>query len=202
MERQVVIISQDIDIVESILLGNTKLFEIIIERYEIAVQRFIYNMVGSRETSEDLTQDVFISAYNKLYSFNKEYKFSTWLFCIAKNKAIDYIRKNKKKVKIEYCEESISSTSQSPENFVEFMETKKNILAFIKSLNETDKQILLLRYTKNKITFQQIALILNIPESTIKKRYYRLYDKYESFIGVIHGEPLIERFSGKGVIEK
>ena len=55
-----VIINQDIDLVESILLGNTKAFEIIIERYELSIHRFIYNMVRSRETSEDLTQDVFI----------------------------------------------------------------------------------------------------------------------------------------------
>jgi len=197
----VIIILQDIDVVESILLGHSELFEIIIQRYEIAINRFIYNMVRNLETSEDLTQDVFISAYNKLYSFNKEYNFSTWLFSIAKNKSIDYIRKNKKKIEIEYCEENTPSRSNSPEDFVEFMETKRNILEFIKSLNETDKQILMLRYTKEKITFQQIGLILDIPDSTIKKRYYRLYDRYESFISVIHRETIIKNFSNKGVIE-
>jgi RNA polymerase sigma factor (sigma-70 family) len=198
----VVTINQDIDIVESILLGNSNLFEIIIQRYEISIHRFIYNMVRSRETSEDITQDVFISAYNKLYSFNKEYKFSTWLFTIAKNKSIDYIRKNKKKTQIEYCAEGTSSSSNSPESFVEFMETKKNILDFINSLNETDKQILLLRYTKDMITFKQMAIILNMPESTIKKRYYKLYDRYESFIEDIHVKPIIKNFSSKGVIER
>jgi DNA-directed RNA polymerase specialized sigma24 family protein len=147
----VIIINEDIDIVKSILMGNTELFEIIVNRYEIGIQRYIYNMVRNSETSEDLTQEVFISSYNKLYTFNREYKFSTWLFQIAKNKTIDYIRKN-------------------------------NILDFIKCLNEIDRQILFLRYTKNKITFQQIALILNMPESSVKKRYYRIYDRYELFI--------------------
>ena len=197
-----VTINQDIDIVESILLGNSNLFEIIIQRYEISIHRFIYNMVRSRESSEDITQDVFISAYNKLYSFNKEYKFSTWLFTIAKNKSLDYIRKNKRKTQIEYCAEITSTESNSPESFVEFIETKKNILNFINSLNETDKQILLLRYTKDMITFKQMALILNMPESTIKKRYYKLYDRYESFIEVIHLKPIIKKFSSKGVIER
>ena len=136
-----------------------------------------------------------------MYSFNKEYKFSTWLFSIAKNKSIDYIRKNKKKVETSYFQETVSSTSLSPEDFVDLMETKRNILEFIKSLNEIDKQILLLRYTKDKITFQQIALILNIPESTIKKRYYNLHDKYESFISVIHVNPIIEKISDGRVIE-
>ena len=84
---------------------------------------------------------------------------------------------------------------------MDLMETKRNILEFIKSLNEIDKQILLLRYTKDKITFQQIALILNIPESTIKKRYYNLHDKYESFISVIHVNPIIEKISDGRVIE-
>jgi RNA polymerase sigma factor (sigma-70 family) len=178
----VIIINEDIDIVKSILMGNTELFEVIVNRYEIGIQRYVYNMVRNSETSEDLTQEVFISAYNKLYTFNREYKFSTWLFQIAKNKTIDYIRKNKKKVDLEYCDIIASSVDQSPENFVELMETKNNIFEFIKCLNEIDRQILLLRYTKNKITFQQIALILNMPESSVKKRYYRIYDRYELFI--------------------
>lgn len=174
---------QDIDIVKSILSGNTKLFEKIIERYEIAIQRYIYNIVGNTQTSEDLSQDVFISVYNKLYTFNEEYKFSTWIFQIAKNKCIDYMRKNKNKIEIEYCEGNISaSNDELPDEIIEFMETKKSILEFIKSLNEIDKQILMLRYTKNKITFQQIAFILSMPESTIKKRYYRLYDNYQAYI--------------------
>ncbi|MBC8061595.1 MAG: sigma-70 family RNA polymerase sigma factor [Clostridiaceae bacterium] len=197
-----VTINQDIEIVESILRGNTKLFEIIIKRYELSVQRFIYNMLRSKEAAEDVAQDVFISAYNKLYSFNNEYKFSTWLFSIAKNKTIDYVRKNKKVVEIEYCNEVTFSTSNSPENFVEFMETKKNVLEFIKSLNETDKQILLLRYTQEKTTFQQIALSLNMPESTIKKRYYSLYNKYVSFITVKLKKPITEEVLSKGVMEK
>jgi RNA polymerase sigma-70 factor (ECF subfamily) len=178
----VIIINEDIDVVKSILMGNTELFEIIVNRYEIGIQRYIYNLVRNSETSEDLTQEVFISAYNKLYTFNKEYKFSTWLFQIAKNKTIDYIRKNKKKVELEYFDRIASSVAQSPENFVEFSETKNNILEFIKCLNEIDRQILLLRYTKHKITFQQIALILNMPESSVKKKYYRIYDRYELFI--------------------
>ena len=101
--------NEDIEIVKSILMGNTELFEIIVNRYEIGIQRYIYNMVRNSETSEDLTQEVFISAYNKLYTFNKEYKFSTWLFQIAKNKTIDYIRKNKNNVELEYCDGIASS---------------------------------------------------------------------------------------------
>ncbi|MGH4141029.1 RNA polymerase sigma factor [Clostridium sp.] len=174
--------NDDIDIVRSILMGNTELFEIIINRYEIGIQRYIYNIVRNYETSEDLSQEVFISAYNKLYTFNNEYKFSTWVFQIAKNKTIDYIRKNKKKVELEYCEGIVSCITQSPESSLEFKETKGNILRFIKCLNKIDLQILLLRYTKNKITFHDIAFILNMPESSVKKRYYKIYDKYQLFI--------------------
>ncbi|MBZ9634960.1 RNA polymerase sigma factor [Clostridium sp. FP1] len=87
-----IVINTDKDIVKSILMRNIESFEIIINQYEIGIQRYIYNMVRNPETSEDLTQKVFISAYNKLYTFNSEYKFSTWLFQIAKNKAIAYLK--------------------------------------------------------------------------------------------------------------
>src|SRR4051812_5783748 len=84
---------EDIELIRAVLKGDINSFEEIVARYEMGIVRFIYNMIRNKETAEDLTQEVFINAYKKLHSFRQEYKFSTWLYQIAKNKCIDHIRK-------------------------------------------------------------------------------------------------------------
>ena len=174
---------QDKEIVERILNGDVQAFEFIINRYEILITRFIYQMVRDKETAEDLTQEVFILAYNKLFTYKSDYKFSAWLYKIARNKTIDYIRKERK-VKSVNIEDigPICSKESSPEEIVEYRELKENIEKFVSTLDIIDKQILALRYTKHELTFNDIAHMLNMSSSAAKKRYYKIYDKYEKYV--------------------
>jgi len=172
----------DLELVELILKGNISAFEEIIRRYEMNIVNFIYNMIKDKSASEDLTQEVFIVVYKKLYTFKKEYKLSTWLYQIARNKAIDYMRKNKKYYELDIQDVSVTSREMSPESFVEFRETKALIQQFIKLLNDTDRQILSLRYCKDTLTFKEIAEIMDMGEAAVKKRYYKIHEKYDRFI--------------------
>lgn len=174
---------QDKDIVERILKGDIQAFELIINRYEMAIARFIYQMVRDRETAEDLTQEVFILAYNKLFTYKADYKFSAWLYRIARNRTIDHIRKEGK-VKNVNIEDigPVGSNEASPEEIVEFKELKESIESFITTLDEVDKQILFLRYTKHELTFNDIAVMMNMSLSSVKKRYYKIYDKFERYL--------------------
>ncbi len=174
---------QDKDIVERILKGDIQAFELIINRYEMSIARFIYQMVRDRETAEDLTQEVFILAYNKLFTYKADYKFSAWLYRIARNRTIDHIRKEGK-VKNVNIEDigPVGSNEASPEEIVEFKELKESIESFITTLDEVDKQILFLRYTKHELTFNDIAVMMNMSLSSVKKRYYKIYDKFERYL--------------------
>jgi len=174
---------QDKEIVERILNGDVQAFELIINRYEMCIARFIYQMVRDKETAEDLTQEVFILAYNKLFTYKSDYKFSAWLYRIARNKTIDYIRKEGK-VKFVNVEDigPICSKESSPEEVVEYKELKESIENFIGTLDDINKKILILRYTNHELTFNDIAHILNISSSSAKKRYYKIYDKYEKYV--------------------
>lgn len=174
---------QDKEIVERILNGDVQAFELIINRYEISIARFIYQMVRDKETAEDLTQEVFILAYNKLFTYKSDYKFSAWLYRIARNKTIDYIRKEGKVKSVNLDDIGpICSNESSPEEIIEFRELKETIESFIKTLDIIDKQILTLRYTKHELTFNDIADMLNMSLSSVKKRYYKIYDKYEKYL--------------------
>lgn len=174
---------EDIELVSRVLKGEIESFDQLIIKYELSIMRLIYSIVGDRETAEDICQEVFISAYNKLYTFKQKYKFSTWLHQIAKNRAIDHIRRQKKikQISIDYIENSPSS-DDSPEKIVEYRELKKSIEDFILTLDERDKQILYLRYSNQSLTFTDIADILDLNQSTVKRRYYRIYDKYEQYM--------------------
>lgn len=173
----------DLDLVCEVLEGNTDSFNILVGKYEQIIYKFIYNTIRDTEISRDITQEVFITAYNKLYTYNREYKFINWIFQIAKNKSIDYMRKNKKvhETNIEAAENTIYS-GVSPELAVEYRETMSQVNEFIRTLGSVDRQILTLKYLQDKASFGDISEILNMSESAVKRRYYRLRDKFRDFI--------------------
>lgn len=170
---------QDLKLVKEILNGNIDSFNIIVNKYEYMIFKFIYNMVRNKEASEDITQEVFINVYNKLYLYDSKYKFSNWIFQIARNKTIDYIRKYKRTYEANIDEiEEYASKDISPEQWTEYMESKKNIENFISTLSEIDREIVILRYSSEGITFSDIAETINMSESAVKRRYYKVREKY------------------------
>ncbi|GFP78378.1 RNA polymerase sigma factor [Clostridium fungisolvens] len=174
---------EDKDIVERVLQGEALYFEYIIDKYEIPILKYIYSFIGDRTMAEDLCQETFISVYNKLYTYNNANKFSTWIYSIAHNKSIDYLRKitKNREIAIDNIKDSLSR-EKSPQEVVEYKETLDSIEDFIKKLDIIDKQILYLRYAHPDVSFRDISSMMGMNESTVKKRYYRLYDKYEVYL--------------------
>lgn len=140
-------------------------------------------MVKDEHSAKDLTQEVFITVYNKLYTFNGKDKFCNWLYKIATNKGLDYLRKNRKVIELSIENAGdMQSKELMPEQWMELNETKGNLVKFIKGLDETDKQIIILRSQSDSIRFIDISEILKINVSTVKTRYYRLWDKYKKYL--------------------
>lgn len=176
---------EDLILVEGTLNGKIKSFEDLVSKYEIVVMRFIYSMIKDKQISEDITQEVFITVYNKLYTFDSKYKFYSWILRIAKNKCIDHIRKYSKINETNIDEMlGISSKEISPENIIEFKETKEIIRRYINSLGELDKQIIMLRYSSD-VTFSEISKILDISESSVKRRYYKIKEQFKKYMAVV-----------------
>jgi RNA polymerase sigma-70 factor, ECF subfamily len=175
-------VDEDLKLVQEVLRGNIDSFNILVNKYEFAILRFVYNTIKDREAAEDITQEVFITVYNKLYTYNKDYKFSNWLYQIAKNKCIDYVRKYKRvyEANVEDAHEVVSN-EVSPEQSAEFKEVKKLVEAFLATLNDVDRQILLLRYTNDRMTFIDIAQVLNMGESAVKRRYYKARECFREY---------------------
>lgn len=176
---------EDLRLIKEVLRGNLDSFNIIVNKYEIPVLRFIYNLIKNTQTAEDITQEVFITVYNKLYLYKSEYKFSNWVFQIARNKCIDYIRKNKNTVEANIDEvRELASKETTPEDFLEFKEMKEQVEKFLYSLDEIDRQIIVLRYSGENTTFHDIAQIMKISESSVKRRYYNAREKFKKGISI------------------
>ncbi|EQB86083.1 hypothetical protein M918_16295 [Clostridium sp. BL8] len=165
---------EDIRLVDKVLQGDIESFNNLVNKYEVMVLRFVYNMIKQKEAAEDITQEVFITIYNKLEMYDRKHSFSNWILQISKNKTIDYIRKNKKVYEGNIDEAyDLSSQDMSPQESAEYREVKNSVKEYIKTLEDTDRQILMLRYTEN-LTFTDIAEILGLTESTAKRRYYKI----------------------------
>lgn len=173
-------------IIDKILDGDAHCYSIIMNRYEQKILRYIYNTVKDKELAEDLCQEVFITAYYKLHTYRQQYRLSTWLYTIAHNKCLDHLRKNKNKVEVS-TEKIIEggldfvSSIETPESFLELKETRKMVESFVKSLNTVDRSILALRGSEEKLTFYEIAEILKMTRTNVKRRYYKVLEKYESY---------------------
>src|SRR5213080_4455562 len=84
----------DGELVQSAIAGRESGFEELVRRYQRPIAAYVYRMVGDYDAALDLTQEVFIKVYNSLSRYRSEFKFSTWIYKIAHNAAIDHLRRH------------------------------------------------------------------------------------------------------------
>src|SRR5436305_14508719 len=84
----------DGELVTNALAGREACFEELVRRYQRPIAAYVYRMVGDYDSALDLTQEVFIKVYNSLARYRSEFKFSTWIYKIAHNAAIDHLRRH------------------------------------------------------------------------------------------------------------
>ena len=162
--------------ISEVIAGNTASFEVLIDRHKDLVFTIAMNITRNREDAEEVAQDVFLKAFQKLASFRQESSFQTWLYRIAYNEAISRIRKNK--VKLLDLEEEI--TGNIPEEEVEEdiagldeQEQKLVIGKILDKLPEIDRVIITLFYLENH-PVTDISEVTGLGESNVKVRLHRV----------------------------
>ena len=157
--------------------NDQKAFNILFNKNWEYLYNFQLKRVGNNEIAEELSIRTFARAFDKLESFNAEYKFKTWLITISKNLHIDQLRKEKGKIfKSEIINEASSNifidSSPSPEEEMIIDQNLDEILFTIKSLKNEYRQILQLRFFEDK-SYKAISKILDQPLNTIKVKILR-----------------------------
>ena len=136
-------------------------------------------MVGDYDAALDLTQEVFIKVYRSLTRYSPEFKFSTWIYKIAHNAAIDHLRRHAVReqsltvgIDGEHREVSIESRRLTPEQESERREQRSEIESVVQLLPAAYRELIFLRHSQD-LSYDEIAEVTGLPLGTVKNRLFR-----------------------------
>jgi RNA polymerase sigma factor (sigma-70 family) len=165
-------IQQEHILISEITDGDQESYRILVDRYHKGLIIHLYNLVHDEQLAEDLAQEAFIKAYQKLSQFNTSYAFSTWLYKIADNIAYRHFKSSKKTSSIDSVEEVLPDDRPSPQEQAELHMTQQSVRDAIQKLEPKYRQIIALYYWDN-FSYDEIAQILDRPVGTVKIWLYR-----------------------------
>ncbi|MCD6123488.1 MAG: RNA polymerase sigma factor [Spirochaetales bacterium] len=165
----------DNELIRKFLKNNDiSAFKDLLAKHEQSLERLLYVIFrGSREDMEDVKQDILIELYLKLKHFRFESSFKTYLYRLARNKAIDAVRKfSRERKHLLVLKEMLHENSSDPEE--EFLKKEKGqrVLGAVFSLKERDRVLLFLKDVEG-FSVVEIAQSMGIPEGTVKSRLHR-----------------------------
>ncbi len=197
---------QEAQIVRKVLEGDVNAFETLVVEYEKNVYAITQRMTGNAEDAADMTQETFIKAYNSLSSFRGDSKFSVWLYRIATNVCLDFLRSRSRKPTVSLSMEDddgeemqldIADESQSPEMLLERGLTRDAVRRGLNALPPDYKQILLLREIQG-LSYDEISDVLDLEVGTVKSRIFRARKRLCAFL---MEDGNIPEFSASGKME-
>lgn len=171
----------EMQIIQRVLDGHTDDFEALVHENQKKIYNLALKMVGNKEDAWDISQETFIKAFKALRSFRGDSSFSVWIYRLASNLCIDFMRKEKKNraiplVYINEAEEEkeleISDVSMEPEALYERAELRRAIEEGLEALPDDHRQVLILREI-NGLSYTEIAQVLNLEIGTVKSRIFR-----------------------------
>lgn len=172
----------DGELVQTAIAGREASFEELVRRYQRPIAAYVYRMVGDYDAALDLTQEVFIKVYNSLSRYRSEFKFSTWIYKIAHNAAIDHLRRHAVREHAlvgEFDGEprivSIESRRLTPEQESERAERRSEIESVVDELSSAYRELIVLRHSHD-LSYDEIAEVTGLPLGTVKNRLFRARD--------------------------
>lgn len=169
----------DRDLVATAAAGVEGSFEELVRRYQRPISAYVYRMVGDYESALDLTQEIFIKVYGSLARYRPEFKFSTWIYKIAHNSAVDHLRRVGGRERslvngtdADQYDLPIESDSLSPEQESEREERRVELEGIVKSLPPAYRELIVLRHSQD-LTYEEIVEVTGLPLGTVKNRLFR-----------------------------
>jgi len=172
---------QDILLVEQALQGSQKAYTELLDRYRDTIYFMLLKMVKNKNDAEDLTIEAFGKAFKNLEQYTSDFAFSTWLFRIASNNCIDFLRKRKtitvsidenfEKDEYEYSFNIESSDLNPEENFIK-SQNSVLLAEIVKKMKPRYRELIELRYFK-EFAYEEIAQHMNLPLGTVKAQLFR-----------------------------
>jgi len=170
----------DEQLVANYLKGDEKSLEVLIQQYLKPIFSFIYRYIGDIQEAEDITQEVFVRMWRNIRKFDKQKSFKTWIFSIAKNASIDFLKK-KKAIPFSEFEnekgenvfvETLADSAPLPNELFERADITQKLTLIMEKLSPKYRLVLFLRHNDH-FTFREIAEISGESINTIKTRHRR-----------------------------
>lgn len=184
----------DEELVATILAGDEDSFRVLVLRYQSRVVNYLYRLLRNLEEAHELAQEVFLRIYRALDRFDPKYRFSTWLFRVAQNAAIDRIRRRRltmvsmHRPKSEDSEGGaweFPSNERGPYGELRNRERRHAIREAIQSLRGEYRELIELRHYA-ELSYDEIAELKDMPLGTVKNKLFRgrqmLKAKLEDFL--------------------
>ena len=172
---------QDRQWVEEALVGKEEAYRHLLEKYRNGITHHVRKMVHDPKEVEDLVQDIFVKAFTSLPSYSRQYAFSTWLYRIATNHTIDYLRKKKlatfsidQPVQTKDSETAfeIPDLTYRPDRYIIEDQRKELLQEAIDALPPKYRRVIVMRH-QQEMSYEEIAEALNLPLGTVKAHIFR-----------------------------
>ena len=153
--------------------GDREAFGALVEQYRDNVYRLAYRMCGNAYDADEAAQEAFVAAWRALPNFRGDAKFSTWLYRLTTNAAVDVMRREKRHQTVGDGEMvDLADDADSPQETVERTEQQEAVQKALATLSEEYREVLLLRYME-ELDYAEIAEVLQLPSGTVKSRINR-----------------------------
>jgi RNA polymerase sigma-70 factor (ECF subfamily) len=163
----------DSELVEMVRSGQPENYTELVSRYQKRLVLYVHHLIGMTEEAEDIVQNVFVKAYQNLDSFDTSRKFSSWIYRIAHNEAVNYLKKRSRRRLVSWEDITTSKdkletadTEKSPEELWMSRELEEEVKQAIGKLPMKYRKVLTLRYYLDK-SYKEISVIIDKPQNTV-----------------------------------
>lgn len=182
-------VNSDEQLIADYFNGDEQALEILVKKYLGPIYGFVFRYAGNEADAADITQDVFVKIWRKLKKFDAKKSFKVWLFSIAKNTALDFLKKKKAVPFSNFDDqegnnvlaETLADPEPLPPEIFEKKELGELLNSALKKLSPADQEILALHY-QDQLTFQEIGEILSEPLNTVKSRHQRAVVRLRKYL--------------------
>lgn len=173
--------SRDEKLIRRCQQGDRRALEELLDEYQRPVYNAAFRILGNPEDASDVTQSVFLKAFENFDRYNPEYKFFSWIYRIAINESINHINRGKREQALEDTE---PSAMRGPAEETEADAVSARIQSALMKLQEDYRMVIVLRHF-SELSYREISEVLHIPEVTVKSRLYSARQLLKDNLGSI-----------------
>jgi RNA polymerase sigma factor (sigma-70 family) len=172
---------QETDLIQELQLGNAKAFKALVAQYQVPVYHTCFGLVNRSEVAEDLAQEVFVEVYRSIGSYQGKARLSTWLYRIATNKSLEWIRRNQRQKRWAFFSAKrgadsgllqVEDREAHPGAALENQERSRILFAAIATLAEKQRVAFSLHKIEG-LSYQEISEVMEVSLSSVESLMFR-----------------------------